>query len=465
MFASGRIAKRHEKAPPLGGAGNAVAKNGASGEERLLAVGAVADGGDAGAAFLGDEVQERLGGGREGGEAADARERLPPAGQGGVNRLALGEGVQRGGVAGNLLAVAAVGGADLDLVEVAQHVHLGDVEVGDAVDGRRVAPDDQIEPAAAAGAAGGGAELVPLVLAGAAQARPEVALKLRREGAGANAGGERLEDAVDGGEARRGDAGAGEATAGGGVGAGDEGVGAEVDVEHRALGALEEHVLAIGHRAVQVGDGVGDVGAEFFRRLQDLAQVHLVHFSRAVAAADGAAAAPGHRRPVVQEVGKFRGVGEVVPAQAATGRLVAVGRADALAGGAEVVLAARLLVEAVKDFVEGQDDVGAVADEEPPGGLDAAALQPRDFGAGLDRVKHHAVADDRHRVLAEDAAGDEVEFENVVPHHHGVPGVAAALAAHHDVRFLTEGVHDFAFALVAPLHSQDCADAHDLTLP
>ena len=66
-----------------------------SGEERLLAPGAVADGGDAGAALLGDEVQEILGGGREGGETVDARERLAPAWQGGVHLLAFGEGVQR----------------------------------------------------------------------------------------------------------------------------------------------------------------------------------------------------------------------------------------------------------------------------------------------------------------------------------------------------------------------------------
>ena len=43
----------------------------------------------------------------------------------------------------------------------AEHVELGDDEAGEPVDARGVAQRDQVEPAAAALAAGGGAVLVP----------------------------------------------------------------------------------------------------------------------------------------------------------------------------------------------------------------------------------------------------------------------------------------------------------------
>ena len=53
----------------------------------------------------------------------------------------------------------AVGDADRELDEVGEHVELRQGERGDAVDANGVTERDEVEPAAAAGAAGDGAEL------------------------------------------------------------------------------------------------------------------------------------------------------------------------------------------------------------------------------------------------------------------------------------------------------------------
>ncbi len=58
------------------------------------------------------------------------------------------------------VAFVLVGDADLDGVEGAEHVELGDDEVGQAVDLDRVAHDDAVVPAGASLSAGGGAVLV-----------------------------------------------------------------------------------------------------------------------------------------------------------------------------------------------------------------------------------------------------------------------------------------------------------------
>jgi hypothetical protein len=138
-------------------------------------------------------------------------------------------------------------------------VEIGDGEFVDAVDHARVAGGDGVEPAAAAGAAGGGAEL-------AAHGVEHVGnLRFGGQRAFADAGGVGLHHADDAVHAVRRNAGAGAGAAGRGVGRGDEGIGAEVDVEEGALRALEEDALLFLELLVQPDDGVGDEGGELLR--------------------------------------------------------------------------------------------------------------------------------------------------------------------------------------------------------
>ena len=136
-------------------------------------------------------------------------------------------------------AVDLVGHADRDLLQAGQHVELGQEEVGQAVDPGRVAGDDRVEPAAAAVPAGGDAALA----ADLAQGLAELVEQLGRERAGADAGRVGLEDADHPVDLRRADAGARARAARGRVGRGDERIGAVVDVEQRALAALEQTTL------------------------------------------------------------------------------------------------------------------------------------------------------------------------------------------------------------------------------
>src|SRR5690606_18767142 len=121
----------------------------------------------------------------------DAVGGFAPAGELQVDRgdLFPALGVQRG-VLGALAAVL-VGDADLQLLHAVEHVELGDAQAGDAVDGHGALEGDDVHPAAAARAAGGGAVLGAAV----ADALADLVVQLGRERAAADAGGVGLGDA------------------------------------------------------------------------------------------------------------------------------------------------------------------------------------------------------------------------------------------------------------------------------
>src|SRR5690606_25553763 len=143
----------------------------------------------------------------------------------------------------------------------------------DAVDRHGTLERDDVDPAAAPRAAGGGT----VFLATVADALPDFIVQLGRERTTANTGGIGLgnpEHVVDRVCA---DAGAGQCAANGGVGAGDVGIGAVVDVEQGALCAFVQHALALLAQVVQDAGDVGlhrlDVVAEGQRFVQGLLEV------------------------------------------------------------------------------------------------------------------------------------------------------------------------------------------------
>src|SRR5690606_27254587 len=122
-------------------------------------------------------------------------------------------GVERG-VLGALAAVF-VGDAHLQRVHAVEHVELGDAQAADAVDGDGALERDDVDPAAAARAAGGGA----VFLAAVADALPDLVVEFGRERSAAHAGGVGLADAEHVVDRVRAHAGAGQRAADGGVGA------------------------------------------------------------------------------------------------------------------------------------------------------------------------------------------------------------------------------------------------------
>ena len=249
-----------------------------------------------------------------------------------------------------------------------EHVELRDHEPGEAVDAGGVAERHEVEPAGAPRAAGGGAELA----ADLADPLAELVVELGRERAGAHARGVGLGDPPDLVDRARPDAGAHARRARHGVRRGDERIGAVVDVEHRALGALEDHELAPVERAPGDRRGVRDV------RLEPVAELHVVL---------------GHRvqvelrvlreRPQHQALGLERRVDllaqdllveQVLHPDAEPGRLVRVAGADAAPGGADLERPEPRLARLVEELVVRHDQVGVGGDAQAAD-VDPAAVQ------------------------------------------------------------------------------------------
>src|SRR5436190_23377581 len=227
------------------------------------------------------------------------------------------------------LAVHLVAHADRYLVQAGQDVQLGQEVAGDAVHPGRVPGDDRVEPAAAARPAGGHAVLATRL----AQPFAGVVAQFGGEGPLADAGRVGLDDADDVGDPGRADAGPDAGAARGGGGGGDERVGAVVHVEHGGLGALQQHHLALVQRPAQDQAGVGHVGTQPFGVPLVLGRDRL-RFDPApvVDLGQDLVLLAQHQ---VELLPQDAGIEQVLDADADPGDLVAVGRADAAAGGAD----------------------------------------------------------------------------------------------------------------------------------
>ena len=106
-----------------------------------------------------------------------------------------------------------------------------------------------------------------------------------------------------------------------------------------------------------------------------------------------------------------RGVEQVDDAQTAAVHLVLVGRADAAAGGSDLGAAGGVLGGELDHAVIGQDDLGAVGDEELAVDWQAGLLELLDLVEEGHGVEDDAVADDAVALRAQDAAGDQLQDE------------------------------------------------------
>src|SRR5213078_2635666 len=87
-------------------------------------------------------------------------------------------------------------------------------------------------------------------------------------------------------------------------------------------------------------------------------------------------------------------------------------------------------------------------------------LQLGELAAEEAEIHDGARAEDAQRLRIEDAARHEMELEGALPVHDGMAGVVAALEPDDHVRLLREEVSDLAFALVAPLSTDDGRHRH-----
>ena len=159
---------------------------------------------------------------------------------------------------------------------------------------------------------------------------------------------------------------------------------------------------------------------------------------------------------VVQVVG----VEQVMHADADAVDLIRVGRADAAAGGADLVLAEEAFGHLVERAVVGRDDVRGLAHQQV-GAVDAAGFQAVDLLEEHLRIHDHAVADHRGQVRVDDAGGQQVQGVRLVADHHAMARVVAAVEACDIIDLGADQIGRLAFTLVAPLGTDKNNSRHD----
>ena len=99
----------------------------------------------------------------------------------------------------------------------------------------------------------------------------------------------------------------------------------------------------------------------------------------------------------------------------------------------------------------------AIADEQVLVDVDSQLAQAIHLGHKRDWIDNHAVSDHANFALPQDSRRNQMQHIFHAAVNDCVPGIIAALAADNDVRLRSKHVDNFAFALVAPLHSdQNC---------
>ena len=209
-----------------------------------------------------------------------------------------------------------------------------------------------------------------------------------------------------------------------------------VDVEQSSLGALQQHGLAGFECVVEQQSGIGDPMREALglsqQSLDDVIGIERL----AVVDLD---------QHLVLELARGRDLGgqqvrveHVGGADTHPGNLVLITRPDTASGGADLFAAHIALGHLVDGDVVGHQQVRIGGDQQPRG-VDAPLVEPAQFGEQHTGVDDDAVADHVGHPGRQDARRNQVQ-RKVLPgrQNYGVPGVIAALVAHHPLNTTTE---------------------------
>ena len=235
-----------------------------------------------------------------------------------------------------------------------------------------------------------------------------------------------------------------------------------VDVQERALSALEEHLLARAASFMQRGHRVRHVRSQHQRGLAQQGQHFVgVHRLDALAGDEFIVQSDALGHFLAQGIG----IAQSAAAKAHPLHLVRIRGTDTATGGADLLRAASRFTRLVETLVVGHGEVSAVGDQQVLWrDLHALAAQLLEFLHQSDGVQHHAIGDHIQLCRPKDAAGHEMQHILHVVVNDRVPGVVAALGTHHHVHFLREIIDDLAFAFIAPLGADyDCV-CHEIKI-
>ena len=146
---------------------------------------------------------------------------------------------------------------------------------------------------------------------------------------------------------------------------------------------------------------------------------------------------------------------DVAHAEAVPAGLVHIGGADALEGGPDLALALRRLAGGVQHPVRGEDQMRFLGDQKLAGDVHPLGLDGLDLILQDDRVDDDAVADDVHRIRAENPGGNGVEDESVPVEDERMTRVRAALEAGDHLVVRGQDIDHLSLALVTPLEAED----------
>ena len=202
------------------------------------------------------------------------------------------------------------------------------------------------------------------------------------------------------------------------------------------------------HGRIQFDGRIGNVGFEPFGEFPVLrADRGRVQFGRAVHPQSLVGFGHMVANPLLKICGEHVG-----HAQAAPGGFVGIGRANATAGGADIILAAGGFKGFIQRLMGGGDEMGGIRDAQAlRGSGDARLTKHVHFFKQGARVDHHAIAQHSRYLRVDDTRREQVQFKNVRPHRNSVTGIIAAVIAGADVCMGCEPVDNTAFSLVPPL--------------
>ena len=79
------------------------------------------------------------------------------------------------------------------------------------------------------------------------------------------------------------------------------------------------------------------------------------------------------------------------------------------------------------------------------------------------RIDYHAGRDQVHDAIVENAAGDMMQFVDIITNDHRVPRIGPSLITDHEVLPLGQQIDELTLGLIAPLQSNHALSGH-LTL-
>jgi len=368
--------------------------------------------------------------------------------------------IDLGGVAefhGAVQLVDMVAGVDLEFRQLSQNVGLGHDQVGHAVGTTGIGQFRQVEPAAATGTTGGGAEFATHL----AQEVAFVAEKLGREGTIADTRSVGLEHAEDAADLLRRNAAVAEHAGHRGEARGDERICAVVDIEQCALGTLGQHFLVVDEQLMQESGHVhhlialqGLLVAPEELELVGQILVLTFHFLDEQIGRDENGVDLLHEFVV--------GETQITDSDSQAIDHVHVGRPDAATGGTDLGS-----LQSIEFSMERENDRTAGRNAQPVGIVDADSLleQRPDLSFQRFGIHDHTRTDQVRRMRIEDSGRNQMQDDLLAVLVNGVAGVVAALEAENIVVVCREEIADLALALVAVLKTENDIDRHDGSPP